>query len=67
MPSNKPRWTSEGLCTIGNTVVGTVLKAANDLYYAHGCMDDWEDVNLGPHPNQREAKKAVENWVEKHS
>lgn len=65
MTRTQGRW-SNGIYSLNNTVVGTVLESPNGYWYAHGCMDDWEDVNLGAHNSEEDAKKKVESWVEEH-
>lgn len=59
----QPKWSGDGLYVWDNSVVGTVRQAPNKFWYARGCEDDWEDVNLGAHNTEAAAKKAVKNWV----
>ena len=60
---SKPRWQHDGLYVWDKSIVGTVSQAPNRYWYAHGCEDEWEDVQLGSFDKERDAKKAVERWV----
>lgn len=47
--SEKLRWSSDGLATIGNTIVGSVklnevpnIGGVNGDWFAYGMMDEWE-------------------------
>lgn len=49
----------------GQTVVGTIQRGANRRdWFAYGCLDDWEDTQLGAFDSELEARRAVEHWVE---
>lgn len=60
---SKPKWSVDGLYVWDSSIVGTVQRAPNGLWYAHGCEDDWQDVHLGSHVRESQAKKAVASWV----
>ena len=61
----KSRWV-DGLFLVGSTVVGVVnTDAFGHGWWAYGCLEDWEDVELGHHRTEEAAKAAVEKWVEK--
>jgi hypothetical protein len=55
-----------GTFVLGGSVVGTVSQGASGDWFAYGCLDDWEDVNLRSHSSEAEAREAVEAWVEEH-
>ena len=59
------RW-SHGTYVLDNSVVGTVVRGASGAWFARGCLDDWEDVNLRSYPTEEEARQAVEQWVKEH-
>ena len=59
------RW-SNGTYVLDNSVVGTVMQGASGDWFAHGCLDDWEDVNLRSYSTEEEAQEAVEQWVKEH-
>lgn len=56
-------WDYDGLYVMDGSIVGTVAKVDNRLWYAHGCMNDWQDVDLGGHATEVLAKRAVREWV----
>jgi hypothetical protein len=64
---SRPRWSPSSefgyVYLWDNSIIGTVDKSPNQYWYAYGCEDDWQDVRLGAHDTEREAKKAVESWV----
>lgn len=62
----KGRW-SNGTYVLDNCVVGTVMQGASGDWFAHGCLEEWEDVKLGSHDTEEEAREAVEEWVEEHA
>lgn len=62
----KGRWMA-GAFVMDGAVVGTVLEGASGDWFAHGCLKEWEDVKLGSHDTEEEAKRAVEDWVEEHN
>ncbi len=55
------RW-SNNTYIVKGTVVGTISDVGSH-WYAYGCMNDWEDTDLGSHPSIGAAKREVENWV----
>ena len=65
----KGKWlTSTGglIYVLQGSVVGTVSKSLarhSPTWHAHGCMSDWEDVDLGTHSSKLEARKTVADWV----
>ncbi len=61
----KIRW-RDTLCLLGNTIVGSIEQhfAEAKCWFAYGCDIDWNDVNLGTHRTQAQAKRAVRSWVE---
>jgi hypothetical protein len=63
---DKARW-SAGTLILNNSVVGTVESPHSGLWWAHGCLEDWQDVPLGVHKSEAQARKRVEDWVREHS
>lgn len=59
------RWDRD-LRTIGETVVGCIVKNARGQWQAYGCWEEWQDVDLGEFKAERAAKRAVNNWVGDH-
>ncbi len=47
------------------TIVGSIERhfAHDDVWYAYGCLSDWQDTNLGVHNTAHKAKAAVQSWV----
>lgn len=59
-----PRRWSNGTYIVDNTIVGTVMEDAfNRGWWAHGCLDDWQDVALHLHDSESKARHSVEQWV----
>jgi hypothetical protein len=56
------RWTA-GTLVLEGSVVGTVSEGASGDWFAYGCLNDWEDIKLGSHETEDEAREAVEAWV----
>ncbi len=65
MTKTKGRWLA-GTFVLDGSVVGTVQEGGNDRWFAYGCLEDWEDVNLSSFQSEDEAKQAVEHWVDEH-
>ena len=59
------RWEGE-LYIHDTTVVGTICQTASGDWSAYGCMDDWNDTDLGTHKTRGRAKLAVSKWVASH-
>lgn len=57
------RWRHDML-VLDHTVVGSVEDHGHDGWWAYGCMDEWEDADLGLYDKKEDAKRAVERWVE---
>lgn len=60
------RW-KNNLAVLCGSMVGTVGQLPSGDWSAHGCMEDWEDVDLGRHGSEERARARVEKWVEDHS
>lgn len=59
-------WKGEVL-VVDQTVVGSVSQGAGDgQWFAHGCMDDWEDTPLGCYETEEDAQKVALQWAEDH-
>ncbi len=63
-PEMQLRW-REGLLTFRNGIVGSVERhfAREDVWYAFGMLEDWQDTRLGEYATEAEARRAVEEWV----
>lgn len=59
----KPLKWSQGLALIGNTVVGTVEEVRHDEWQAYGCLEDWQDIDLGAWRSESKARTVVRDWV----
>jgi hypothetical protein len=61
------RW-KYGMYVVAGSVVGTVSEGADqEDWFAHGCLDDWQDIQLGCHRDEKSARIAVEEWAEEHA
>lgn len=62
MKRNSYRWTFDGLCIYGGSVVGSVSEHF-DEWAAHGWANDFEDTPLGDFKTRRLAEREVERWI----
>ena len=59
----RARWMHDQY-VLDNSVVGTVDQDSFGRgWWAYGCLDDWQDVKLGLHDKETQARKEVERWV----
>lgn len=68
------RWHTDGVASIGSTIVGSVSK--NDyasmynlspMWHAYGALCDYDDTKLGTFDTEEEAKSRVEEWVKENT
>ncbi len=60
------RWMHD-LYTVDNSIVGTTTEDQFGRgWWAHGCLDEWQDTELGMFDTREKARHSVEQWVKDH-
>jgi hypothetical protein len=59
-----PRRWSNDTYIVDGAIVGTTTKDAFGRgWWAHGCLSEWQDTDLGLCDSESKARHKVEQWV----